>query len=220
MPDFEESTNFGYLTDQIPAELAGLTNMFDKLRKYIDRVTSAVIPDEEFVFIEKAFEVKRLRKRQFLLHQETVCRYMAFVASGALRQYSIDSNGFEHITNFAIEDWWISDRGSLISQTPSRYNIDAVEDSVLLVTTLDKLNVLKEQSLSFLKMAHILDQNHSVASQKRIEASITMTAEEKYRYLMTANPEFIQRFPQNMLASYLGLTPETMSRVRKQVLAK
>jgi CRP-like cAMP-binding protein len=121
MPDFEESTNFGYLTDQIPAELAGLTNMFDKLRKYIDRVTSAVIPDEEFVFIEKAFEVRRLRKRQFLLHQETVCRCMAFVASGALRQYSIDSNGFEHITNFAIEDWWISDRGSLISQTPSMF---------------------------------------------------------------------------------------------------
>lgn len=194
--------------------------MFDKLRKYIDRVTSAVIPDEEFVFIENAFEVKRLRKRQFLLHQETVCRYMAFVTSGALRQYSIDNNGLEHIVNLAIEDWWISDRGSLISQTASRYNIDAVEDSVLLVTTLDKLNILKEQSYSFLRMAHILDQNHAVAAQKRIEASITMTAEEKYRYLMAANPEFIQRFPQNMLASYLGLTPETMSRVRKQVLAK
>lgn len=194
--------------------------MFDKLRKYIDRVTSAVIPDEEFVFIEKAFETKRLRKRQFLLHQDTVCRHMSFVVTGALRQYSIDEDGFEHIVNFAIEDWWISDRGSLLSQTPSRYNIDAVEDSVLLVTTLDKLNVLREQSLSFLKMAHILDQNHSIAAQKRIEAGITMTAEEKYRYLMAANPEFIQRFPQNMLASYLGLTPETMSRVRKQVLAR
>jgi CRP-like cAMP-binding protein len=145
---------------------------------------------------------------------------MAFVVTGALRQYSIDNNGFEHIVNFAIEEWWISDRSSLLSQTPSRYNIDAVEDSVLLVTTLDKLNLLREQSLYFIKMAHILDQNHSIAAQKRIEAGITLTAEEKYRYLMASNPEFIQRFPQNMLASYLGLTPETMSRVRKQILAR
>ncbi|WP_118974933.1 Crp/Fnr family transcriptional regulator [Taibaiella koreensis] len=194
--------------------------MYDILRKYIDRVTAAVIPDEEFVYIEQAFDTKGVKRKQFLLHEGSVCRYMSFITSGAMRQYTIDDNGAEHITILAIEGWWMSDRGSFMSLTPSRYNIDAVEDTELLVTTLDKITRLKEQSLTFLKMAHILDQNHSVAAQKRIEAGISYTAEEKYRYLMRTHPEFFNRFPQSMLASYLGLTPETMSRVRKQVLSQ
>lgn len=194
--------------------------MYDILRKYIDRVTSAVIPDEEFVYIEQAFEIKKVKRKQFILHEGSVCRYMAFIASGAMRQYSIDDSGVEHITTLALEGWWMSDRGSFMSLKPSRYNIDAVEDSTLLVTTIDKITLLKEQSYTFLKMAHILDQNHSVAAQHRIEAGISFSAEEKYRYLMQTHPEFFNRFPQSMLASYLGLTPETMSRVRKQVLSQ
>jgi CRP-like cAMP-binding protein len=145
---------------------------------------------------------------------------MSFIASGAMRQYSIDNSGNEHITTLALEGWWISDRGSFYNVTPSRYNIDAVEDSTLLVANLERINLLKEQSLTFLKMAHILDQNHSIAAQKRIEASVSYSAEEKYNYLVQVHPEFFNRFPQNMLASYLGLTPETMSRVRKQILSR
>jgi CRP-like cAMP-binding protein len=194
--------------------------MYDILRKYINHVTSAVIPDEEFVYIEQAFDIKRIKRKQFLLHEGTVCRFMAFITSGAMRQYRIDDNGTEHITTLALEGWWMSDRGSFMNLIPSRYNIDAVEDSTLLVTTLEKVNLLKEQSLTFLRMAHILDQNHSVAAQRRIEASISFSAEEKYHYLMREHPEFFNRFPQNMLASYLGLTPETMSRVRKQILSR
>jgi CRP-like cAMP-binding protein len=181
--------------------------MYDILRKYIDRVTSAVISDEEFVYIEQAFDIRKIKRKQFLLHEGSVCRYMAFIASGAMRQYSIDDSGIEHITTLALEGWWMSDRGSFINLTPSRYNIDAVEDSELLVSTLDKLNVLKEQSLTFLKMAHILDQNHSVAAQARIEAGISFSAEEKYRYLMQTHPGFFNRFPQTMLASYLTAGP-------------
>ncbi len=194
--------------------------MYNILRKYIDRVTSSVIPDEEFAYIEQAFEVKQVKRKQFLLHEGNVCRYMSFIVSGAMRQYSVDDAGNEKIAALAVEGWWISDRGSFINVTPSRYNIDAVEDSTVLVTTLEKINLLKNQSLTFLRMAHNLDQNHALAAQKRIEAGISYTAEEKYNYLLQAHPEFFNRFTQNMLASYLGLTPETMSRVRKAMSSR
>jgi CRP-like cAMP-binding protein len=194
--------------------------MFNAFRNYINGVTSAEISDEEFKHIEEAFTPRTIKKRQFLLHEGSVCKYMSFIIKGAMRQYCIDEKGNEHIVGLGIEGWWISDRGSFINLTPSKYNIDAVEDTELLITTLEKINILKERSSSFFKMAHILDQNSFVASQKRIEASISYTAEEKFMFLLETTPKFVQRFPQNMLASYLGLTPETLSRVRKSLLAK
>ena len=145
---------------------------------------------------------------------------MAFVVKGAMRQYSIDEKGNEHIVRFGIEGWWMSDRESFLMLTPSKYNIDALEDCDLLVATNEKLTMVKDQSLLFLKMAHILDARHSIASQNRIQASISYSAEEKVMDLMNTYPIFLKRFPQNMLASYLGLSPETFSRIRKQILLK
>lgn len=194
--------------------------MFDTLRNYINHITCTEIPDEEFSHLEEAFTAKTVKKRQFILHEGSVCKYMSFIVKGAMRQYCIDEKGNEHIVGLGIEGWWISDRGSFINGTSSKYNIDAVEDTQLLMTTMEKISILQERSPSFFRMSHILDQNSFVASQKRIEASISYTAEEKFLFLMETNPTFIQRFPQNMLASYLGLSPETLSRVRKSLLTK
>lgn len=194
--------------------------MLHFLRSYINRITSSTISDEEFKYVEVAFKMKTLKKRQFLLHEGSVCKFMSFIINGAMRQYHIDDKGNEHIISFGIEEWWISDRGSFTNLSPSRYNIDAIEDTNLLVTTLEEINSLKEHSPLFLKMAHILDENSFIASQKRVEATISYTAEEKFIYLMETNPVFVKRFPQNMLASYLGITPETLSRVRKSLLGK
>jgi len=194
--------------------------MYEQLRKYINKVTASTISDEEFGFLEEAFSLKHVKKKQFLLHEGSICKYMAFIAKGAMRQYMVDEKGTEHIVRFGIEGWWMSDRESFASLTPSRYTIEAVEDCDLLVTTNEKITRLKDHSPLFVKLGHVLDEKSYIASQKRIEATISYTAEEKFLYLMDNNPEFLHRFPQNMLASYLGLTPETLSRVRKQLLSK
>ena len=194
--------------------------MFEALRHYVEHMTSLTLSDEEFQLIRNAFAQKTMRRKQFLLHEGTVCKYMSFVVRGALRLYSIDEKGNEHIVRFALEDWWISDRESFSMLTPSRYNIDAVEDCDLLITTNEQLLHLKHASPAIARLTMVLDERHHFASQKRIQSSISYTAEEKVRDLMEAYPQFLQRLPQNMVASYLGITPETLSRVRKQLLAK
>lgn len=194
--------------------------MHEVLRNYINETTGSIISDEEFSYIKKGFNEKSIKKRQFLLHEGAICKYMAFIVRGAMRQYTIDEKGHEHIVRFGTEGWWMSDRESLLLHVPSKYNIDAYEDCDLLVATNEQLAMVKDQSLLFLKMAHILDGRHSIASQNRIQASISYTAEEKVLDLMKNYPSFLKRFPQNMLASYLGLSPETFSRIRKQILMK
>ncbi|GGH64441.1 CRP-like cAMP-binding protein [Filimonas zeae] len=194
--------------------------MHDFLRNYIDKLTGASMSDEEFNHLKDAFTTKTVKKKQYLLHEGSVCKYMGFIVKGAMRKYLIDDKGNEHIVRFGIEEWWMSDRESFTMLRPSRYNIDAVEDTELLVATNEKLSRLKDVSPLFIKMSQILDEKSYAASESRIEASLILTAEEKLVQLMESYPAFLQRFPQTMIASYLGLTPETLSRVRKQVLSK
>lgn len=194
--------------------------MHDALRSYMNDKTGQEISNEEFKFVEAAFTPRIIKKKQFLSHEGSICQYMTFIVKGAMRQYVVDDRGVEHIVRFGIENWWISDRESFNMLTPSKYNIDALEDCEVLITTKEKITNLKDQAPLFLRMAHILDENNYIATQKRLEANISFTAEEKFQQLMETHPEFIRRFPQNMLASYLGLTPETVSRVRKQMLFK
>lgn len=194
--------------------------MYEALRSFINSKTGGEISDLEFKFVEDAFTPKVIKKKQFLSHVGSICQHMAFIVKGAMRQYVIDDRGTEHIMRFGLEKRWMSDRESFSMLTPSKYNIDALEDCEVLVTTKEKITNLKDHSPLFFKMAHVLDENHYIATQNRIEANISFTTEEKFQQLMKTHPEFLRRFPQNMLASYLGLTPETISRIRKQMLFK
>jgi CRP-like cAMP-binding protein len=194
--------------------------MYELLRAYLNKVTSATVSDEEFQFVENAFSPKKVKKKQFLLHAGSICQYMAFIVKGAMRQFTIDDKGIEHIARFGIEEWWMSDRESYVSLTPARYNIEALEDCDLLVATNENMINLKAHSPLFVRLGQILDEKSYIASQKRIDVTISYTAEEKVIYMMENHPQFMHRFPQNMLASYLGITPETLSRVRKQLLQK
>jgi len=161
-----------------------------------------------------------LRKRQYLLQAGDVCKYLAFLVKGSSRMFSVDDKGHEHIIRFGLETWWLADPESSISLTPSRYNIEMLEDSELLVISIPDAYELRDQTEFFGRTIKAMDKQASMATQKRIHAAISMTAEERYDELANTYPQFLQRFPQSMIASYLGLSPERLSRIRKNAMSK
>ncbi|HKK44749.1 MAG TPA: Crp/Fnr family transcriptional regulator [Balneolaceae bacterium] len=186
--------------------------MFDQLYKSIHQHIS--LTDEEWEMCKNNFRPKRMLKRQFLLQEGDVCRELAFVEKGALYSYSVDSKGNQHVIRFAFDGWWIADLQSFFTDNPSTYNIEVLEDSELLM--LDRINhekLLKEIP-SYERYHRIIIQNAYIALQQRVENALGLTAEEKYARLIQHNPEFMNRVPLNLVASYLGMSPETLSRVR------
>ncbi len=190
------------------------------LRNYIDRYTAGTISDADFAVVKSVFRPRKLRRRQYFLQAGEVCKHFAFVVEGALRQYSVDEKGSEHILNFAVENWWAGDRESFVMLTPSQYHIDALEDCQLLLITNAGLHDLLQAVPAFALMVREMDERNSIATQKRLYASIGHCAEERYEQLVKRHPDYLQRFPQHMIASYLGISPETLSRVRHKVLHK
>jgi CRP-like cAMP-binding protein len=194
--------------------------MYLPFRKYIDQYNSKAIPNDDFELVKEAFVPKRIRKRQYLLQEGDVCKYLSFIVKGAMRQYSVDARGNEHIVRFGIENWWMADRESFELSTPTVYNIDALEDTEVLQITHTNLTALKQAVPAVNNLTMALDKRSYIAAQKRLTAAISLTAEERYQYLFKNHPIFFQRFPQAMIASYLGISPETLSRIRKNALLK
>lgn len=189
--------------------------MHDELIKSIrSRIN---ITDEEIEVLKGKLVPKKARKRQFLLNAGDVCQYMIFVERGLLRSFSDDRNGSEHTMQFAMEGWWISDMASFFSGEHSNYNIEALEESELLLMTKAVMDELIDKVPSIQGYFLTLMQNHIVALQRRINVVQSMSAEETYLKLMEVNPDLINRVSQQHIASYLGITPETLSRVRRQV---
>ena len=189
--------------------------MFEMLRTYFEcrfRLT-----DEEFDFIKKSFLPKHLKKGAVLLREGEVAKYSAFVEKGCLRSYVIDNKGREHIVLFAPENWWINDSESIRNGTPATYFIDAIEESDILLLDAPSHLKLLEQVPGYASAFQTGVQKHAAAKDRRIVASLTATAEERYNDFLKTYPSIAQRVPQHMLASYLGITPETLSRVRKQL---
>jgi len=195
--------------------------MFTPLIRYIQERSTIPLSETDISLIEEAFIPKKLRKRQFLLQEGEVCKYIAFIVKGATRQYTVDEKGYEHVLNLCIENWWTADRESFHKELPSIYNIDAWEETELLL--LPKANGYYERVNNipaFHEMRIKLDDNQHIAAQKRLNTSINYTADYRYEELSKLHPEFLQRFPQHIIASYLGITKETLSRIRRQSAKK
>lgn len=192
--------------------------MFEVFAKYLQNQIQ--LNDQELDMIQKVCVRRRLRKNQYLLQEGDVWRYNAFITNGCLRTYSVNDKLQEHILNFAIENYWIGDRESLLNGTPSRYNIDAIEDSEVLLISKEDFTVLMKSIPQFQDLVNLIIERSFAASQDRINSSISLNAEEKYATFLKRQPKIANRVPQHMVASYLGITPETLSRIRKLNLKK
>jgi len=146
-----------------------------------------------------------------------VARHAAFVASGCLRSYVIDAGGKEHIIQFAPETWWLADGASLMTGKPSQYFVDAVEESVLLLIAPASHQAILERVPGFAVAFRTGLQKHNAAKDERIVTALSSSAEERYCEFLERYPSLVQRVPQRMLASYLGVSPETVSRIRKKL---
>jgi len=163
------------------------------------------------------FIPKKIRKKQFLLQEGEVCTHLAFVLKGCLRSYTVDRGGEEHIVQFATEDWWISDLQSFLSGNPSAYTIDALEDSEVLLLEKKAREPLLSEVPKFERFFRLLLEANYVASHRRIEETLSISAEERYLAFTKTYPALVQRIPQNQIASYLGVTPQSLSRIRNEL---
>lgn len=178
------------------------------------------LTNEDKERIETFFVHKKLRKRQYLLQEGDFCKYLTFVAKGLLRTYNVDRKGDEHMSIFGWEGWWISDFNSFLSGEKAVFNIDAIEDSELFLISRSNYEALMLAVPVMDRYFRILYQNSLVTKEQRLMSSITHTAEERYLLLAESNPKIIERIPQNLVASYLGIVPETLSRIKKNLLSK
>ncbi|MCS4237256.1 Crp/Fnr family transcriptional regulator [Myroides odoratus] len=164
--------------------------------------------------ISSFFRVKKLRKRQFLLQEEDVCKDFAFVSHGLLKSYVLDEKGNENINLFGWEGWWIADFQSFLFQSPATLAIEAIEDCELLLLSRENYDQMLEEVPAMERYFRLVYERSLATKDQRLVTAQTYSAEEKYNHLIQTYPELIQRIPQSLLASFLGLTPETFSRIK------
>ncbi len=188
--------------------------MFDIFQKYLE--DKIKLTAEEMDLIRSVSIIKNQRKHQYLLQEGDLWHYFAFTCKGCLRTYRVDERGDEHILHFSTENWWTGDLESVFSGAPARSNIDAIEDSTVLMILKENFDMLTSTIPVFNNFVNMLVSRSLVATQNRIHTSISQTAEEKYNDFIYKYPHLVNRVPQHMIASFIGISAETLSRARKQ----
>jgi len=192
--------------------------MFEALKQNILLKTD--LPEEEFRRITSIIEVKNYKKKETVFFSGKVCNKLYFVSQGCLRSYTIDENGVEHTMQFAFENYWISDLYSYVTGKPAVYNIEALEPSEVFIFYKDEFDELLNNIPQLERHWRILLQNAYLATQERLNCTLSVTADKQYEDLIKRHPNIAQRVPQIYIASYLGITPESLSRIRKKLITK
>lgn len=178
------------------------------------------LSEEEEEVIKQYLTPKKLRKKQYLLQEGDVCKHIAFVEKGALKAYVVDDAGAESIIQFALEGWVISDLYSFLTGEPATYNIDALENAELVLISKSAHEELLKKLPKYETYIRLQITGAYIALQKRLTSIISLPLEERYKNFLALYPNIAQRVPQHMIASYMGLTPETLSRVRSRMASR
>jgi CRP-like cAMP-binding protein len=188
--------------------------MFNSFKEYIH--DKAKLTNEELEKIKSFSSEKRLRKKQYLLQEGEVNKYATFIVKGCLRTYRVSDDGSEHILSFGIENWWVGDLESKTTGLPSKSNIEALEDSQLLIWPINDFDFLIDTIPELKSFNEKAFQRSLAAFNNRVYNVIGHSAEEKYREFIKINPDIFNRVPLHMIASYLGVSRKTLSRIRSQ----
>lgn len=187
-------------------------------KQILNHVTKYIqLTNEEKQYFCSLLKYKKLKRKQFLVQEGEACHYENYVLSGCLRSYYTDVSGTEHITQFAVEDWWISDPYAFATGNPAILNVDALEESELFQIEKALLENLYEEIPKFEKLFRILFQKSFISLQQRIVSNLSKTAKERYLNFIQKHPTFEQRIPQNQIASFIGVTPEFLSKMKKEL---
>ena len=178
------------------------------------------LSEEEEAIIKQYLTPKKLRKKQYLLQEGDICKHIAFVEKGALKAYVVDDAGAESIVQFALEGWVISDLYSFLTGEPATYNIDALENAELVLISKSAHEELLKKLPKYETYIRLQITGAYIALQKRLTSIISLPLEERYKNFLATYPNIAQRVPQHMIASYMGLTPETLSRVRSRMASR
>ena len=193
-----------------------MQNKAEPLLKYI-RNHISLTKEEEAFLLSKVF-LRKYLKGQYVVQQGDICKYECFVLSGCTKMFYVDDDGQEHIIMFSIEDWWASEIGSFVSQTPSDYNVQCIEETHLIQLSFEDQEDLFKQIPKLERFFRLILEQAFVASQKRIISSFSLSAKERYLNFKKQYPKIEQRIPQYMVASYLGISKEFLSRIKKQLI--
>jgi len=188
--------------------------LFDHINKFTK------VSEEDFATILSFFEPLSLKKKDNILEEGQLCRKNFFVVNGCLRLFFVKEKGVEQTTQFAIENWWITDNLSFLEQRKSSFSIQAIEKSEVLAISYEAQEKMLSQFPLMERYFRKVYEKAFAASQLRIKYINDYSREEMYVYFAKVQPAFLQRVPQYMLASYLGFTPEYLSEIKKKYLVK
>jgi CRP-like cAMP-binding protein len=192
--------------------------MFEEIDQFVSKYITLTADEREF--FHSLLRHRHLRKKQFLLKEGEICDFEAFLLKGCIRTYYLDKEGVETILLFAVEEWWVSDIISFSERTPSNLFIETIEDSELLTIDYAGKTRLFERIPAFERMFRLLLQRSLGVLQQRFYASVSQTAEERYRQFLEKYPQVAQRVPQHQIARYIGVSPEFLSKIRSGMYRK
>jgi CRP-like cAMP-binding protein len=193
---------------------AMLQSLVATFNKYV------TLTQEEINVIDSLFSFRSFRKRQYLLQEGEINRHETFIVKGVTRTYEVDEKGQEHIVQFGLEDWWVGDLYSFLTETPSKYNIDCLEETQVFQITKPNLETLYEKVPKMERHFRIIIQNAFIASTNRVASSLVKSAADRYLDFIAQYPQIERRVPNHQIAAYLGITPQSLSRIRAQAQKK